>query len=85
MSTAPIDGSEILLYTRVHGITQAHFDKGGRHDMTEGPEYDAPVWVCGDDAWQIEVEWCGNGDFYHAEALAWQPLPAPPPIEEDDS
>jgi hypothetical protein len=77
IDTAPLDGSDVLLYTTNHGVTQAHFDKGGWYDTIEGREHDGPVWVCGDDAWQIEVEWAEDS-YWHAEAIAWQPVPTSP-------
>lgn len=83
IDTARLDGSDVLIYSTAHGVVQAHFDKGGWHDTMEGREYDGPVWVCGDDAWQIEVEWSEDG-YWHAEAIAWQPLPAPPAWTEED-
>ncbi len=77
IKTAPRDGSDILLFTKVHGITQAHFVKGEWSNTIDGPEYDGPVWVCGDDAWQIEIEEEPDG-FCDAEATHWMPLPEPP-------
>jgi hypothetical protein len=77
MTTVPTDGSNILLLTRTHGVTEAHFVPGGWHDYLEGREYDGAVWVCGDDAWQIEIEETPEG-MCHGEAIGWLPRDALP-------
>lgn len=77
IETAPRDGTDILIFTTVHGITQARFARGEWSHTIDGDEYDGPVWVCGDDAWTIEVEESEDG-FYDAEATHWMPLLASP-------
>ncbi len=82
IATAPLDGTEILLYTE-RGIVQARFCPGEWHDYLEGREYDGPVWSCVDDAFQIEIEETPDG-LLHGEATHWAPLPSPPAKEEED-
>jgi hypothetical protein len=78
IETVPRDGSQVLLFTKTHGVTEARFAAGEWHEHHEyGRQYDGPVWVCGDDAWQIEVEEYGD-TFHDGEATHWMPvMPAP--------
>ena len=81
IETAPRDGTSVLLFTACHGITQAWFSAGEWEEHYEyGPQYNGPVWVCADDAFQIEVEEMGPDvdDMHHGTATHWQPLPPPP-------
>lgn len=81
IETAPRDGSHILIHTRNHGAVEAWFSPGEWSDNYEcGREYNGPVWVCGDDAWQVEIEEVPEG-FHDSEATHWRPLPAPPRSE----
>ncbi len=82
ISTAPMDGTNVLLFTTCHGACEAWFAKGEWSDDTpiSPAEYSGSAWVCCDDAFQIEVEECGpeDGDFHHGTATHWMPLPKPP-------
>jgi hypothetical protein len=81
ISTAPRDGTEILLFTSCHGVCQAGFQQGVWEDHWEfGPEYTGSVWVCCDDIFQIEVDEAPEG-YLDGIATHWQPLPAPPTSE----
>lgn len=80
ISTAPLDGTHVLLFTTTHGMVEAWFAPGEWHDYLEGREYDGPAWVCGDDAFQIEIEELPEeyGGLHHGAATHWMPLPEPP-------
>ena len=91
MGTAPRDGSSVLLYTTCHGCVEATFAPGEWTEYQEGREYDGAVWVCADDAFQIEVEELPveQGGYHDGTAKAWMRLPAPPqmtpePFEDDE-
>jgi hypothetical protein len=77
--------THILLFTTCHGIVEAWFSPGQWHDYHEGREYDGPVWVCADDAFQIEIEEIPPeyGGFHHGTATHWMPLPEPPKENTD--
>lgn len=81
IETAPKDGTSILLFTTCHGMVEAWFAPGEWTEHHEhGREYSGPVWVCADDAFQIEVEEMGPSpsDLHHGTATHWMPLPEPP-------
>lgn len=75
MATAPRDGSNILLFSRIHGVIEARFSPGEWSEETpiNPREYNGAVWVCGDDWQQIEIEELPNNKFYDGEAVAWLP------------
>lgn len=77
IATAPRDETHILLFTTVHGQVEAWFSAGGWSETIDGREYDGPVWVCGDDAFQIEIEEIPDG-YHDGAATHWMPLPEPP-------
>lgn len=79
METAPLDGTDVLLLTKTHGITQAWFDRGHVIPATsECPEdYSGDAWICADDEFQIEAEFDGRY-WHHGEALCWAPKPELP-------
>lgn len=74
MKCAPRDGSNILLLTNT-GVVSAWYKPGSWSDDTpiSPREYDGPVWICYDDAFQIEIEELPDGE--HApEIKGWLPL-----------
>jgi hypothetical protein len=77
MSSAPRDGTPVLLRTRTHGYVEAYFTPGEWSDDTpiSPREYSGAVWVCGDDLYQIEVEECPAG-YNDGEAVGWLHKPA---------
>ena len=79
MITAPRDGTEILLHTTCHGWVQAWYSPATKTETMDGPEYDGPIWVCADDAFQIEVEEAedemGAIQIHDNTADGWLPLP----------
>jgi hypothetical protein len=80
MATAPRDENiQVLLLTKTHGVTEARWGPGQwDENMPEGPrEYSGAVWVCGDDAWQIEVEELPDG-YHDGDAVGWLPRAALP-------
>ena len=82
ISDAPTDGTTIVLFTTCHGICEAWFYQGKWSDDTpiSPAEYEGSVWVCCDDAFQIEVEeGVGpNGENYNGTATHWVPKPLDP-------
>ena len=77
MADAPRDGTYVILASRVHGVVEACFEAGY---WTSNPrEYSGDMWVCGDDAFQIEVEHTPGG-YDDAEAVGWLPRDALPLI-----
>lgn len=78
ISTAPRDGSEILLLTTT-GVVSARFAPGEWSNGLEGREYSGAIWVCYDDAIEIEVEELPDGQFGDGPATHWMPLI---PLEE---
>ena len=79
IKTAPRDGSHILLFTTCHGQVEAWFSPGEWTETVDGREYDGPVWVCADDAFQIEIEEIPeDGPYYDGTATHWTHLHAPP-------
>lgn len=85
MDTVPRkEGEHILLLSRTHGVVEAWFAAGEWDEcLPEGPrEYSGAVWVCGDDAFQIEIEE-GPDDYWHdGEAIGWLPRNVLPPATE---
>lgn len=84
MEDAPKDPDhEILLLTKI-GIVSAHYSPGSWSEETpDHPrEYDGPMWVCYDDAFELEIEETPEGDL--SEAYAWAEIPSrpSPPVEE---
>jgi hypothetical protein len=81
IESAPLDGSHVLLLTTSHGAVEAWFAPSSSWEHHEyGTQHEGAVWVCADDAFQIEVEECGpeHGGNHHGTATHWMPLPAPP-------
>lgn len=84
MSIVPlVEDEQILLVTSYNGVTEARFSPGYWTDHYEGREYNGPVWVCGDDEWQIEIEETSEdtAEWRHGSAIGWLPrtaLPAAP-------
>ena len=85
MNTVPMDGETVELFTTSYSLCEAWFCKGEWSDDTpNGPaEYSGDVWVCCDDAFQIEVEINGLGDGIHCHGSAthWREY-SPPTLEE---
>jgi uncharacterized protein DUF551 len=77
IKTAPLDETDILIFHITHGALQAHYSPGFWTDYLEGREYTGPVWVVGDDIYQVEIEETPEG-VSHAEVTHWMPLPEPP-------
>ena len=88
MSTAPRDNeTPVLLFTTDHGIVQAWFSPGQWYEHQEGRDYEGAVWVCGDDAFQIEVEEYVEAEgaeypFHDGTAKAWAEMPNLPDIKD---
>jgi len=74
MKDAPRDGSRILIKHSVHGWIEASYDAGYWTHSMDGDEWNGPVWVCGDDITQIEIEETPN-ELFEPEALGWLELP----------
>lgn len=78
MSTAPRDGTEVILLTR-YGIVSAHFCPGEMTTTMDGDEYEGPVWSCYDDAIQIEVEEfvneIGHLEWHDEGCIGWFTFP----------
>lgn len=89
MEDAPRNGDQVLLYHRHHGWVQAWFSQGEWSDDTpiSPREYSGSVWVCGDDAYQVEVEEypkdCPLGLYGEPEILGWLPIAVLPALVED--
>jgi hypothetical protein len=83
ISTAPRDGSEVLILAKGM-VVQARFCPGswGPDIPGEVREYDGAVWVAFDDQMQFEVEEGSleGGHDDHGGVTHWQPLPAPPTL-----
>jgi hypothetical protein len=77
IATAPRDETHILLFSTLHGQIEAWFSPGSWHETVESREYDGPVWVFGDDAFQIEIEETPDG-YCDGSATHWRPLHEPP-------
>lgn len=85
IESAPKDGTPVLLFTTCHGQVEAWFSPGEMSVDHEGTkDYSGDVWVCADDAFQIEVEITGPkpNDYHHGTATHWMPLPTPPTEKE---
>jgi hypothetical protein len=82
MDCAPREeGKPILLLSRIHGVIEARWAPGEWSSEIPGicgREYSGPVWVCGDDQWQIEVEEGPDNYFHDGEAIGWLPRSALP-------
>lgn len=87
ISTAPKDGSSILILTSCRGVCEARFDEGYWTDDTPiAPrEYIGDAWVCCDDAFQIDVECGPDGWEDHGTATHWMPLPDSPGTAEGET
>lgn len=81
IETAPLDGTPIWVFTTCHGQVEAWFKPGEWHDYGETREYDGHVWVCADDAFQIEIEETPNS-LLHGTATHWRPLPPLPSCKQ---
>ena len=82
IETAPRDETPILIYTTCHGVVEAWYHAGSWNQHHESPEYDGAVWVCADDAFQIEVE--ETTPPCDGTATHWMPLPDPPDVAKKD-
>jgi hypothetical protein len=86
ISTAPRDGSEVLILAQGMAI-QARFCLGswGPDIPGELQEYDGAVWVAFDDLTQFEVEEGSleGGKDHHGCVTHWMPLPSTPPVAEE--
>ena len=78
ISTAPIDGTYIVLYHRVHGEIEGHFYAGTWTTTIDGDDCDGPMWVLGDDIAQEEIEDCGEHGLRHGQITHWKPRSKPP-------
>jgi len=78
ISEAPRDGTSILLFTKCHGAVEGWFSPGEWSEDTpiSPADYSGAVWVCADDAFQIEVE--ETEPMHHGTATHWMPLPPAP-------
>lgn len=88
MSTAPREaGESILLLHRSHGVIEGRFSKGEWSDDTpDHPrEYSGSAWICGDDAFQEEVEEipAEHGGYDDGEIIGWLPRDALPTSPEE--
>jgi hypothetical protein len=84
IESAPTDGTDILLYTTDWGVIQGWFAAGQWSEHPEyGREYSGDVWVCADDALNIEIEAFPDGTYHHGNATHWMPLPTPPSAREE--
>lgn len=83
MSTAPKDGSEILILAH-DMVIQARYEPGQwSEDTPINPrEYSGPVWCAFDDALSFEIEECPDGDWC-SEVTGWLPLPIAVPLYRD--
>lgn len=87
ISTAPLDGSDILLLA--HGmVIEARFDPGGgwTEDTPICPaEYEGAVWVAFDDAVEFEIEECHPDArfWHHGPVTHWMPKPPMPEMEPE--
>jgi hypothetical protein len=81
IETAPRDGTDILVFHKIHGPMSARFCPGEWSEHYEyGPEYDGPVWCFGDGAFQEEIEEMDEhgSQLHHGPVTHWQPLPPAP-------
>lgn len=75
MSSAPRDGTPILLYTS-SGFVEAYFCPGEWTEHHEyGRQYSGAFWSCFDDIHQCEVEEIPSGGYYDHGCLGWLDLP----------
>jgi hypothetical protein len=86
IATAPLDESDILI--RVYGmVVQARYSPGiwSNDTPNHAREYSGAVWVCFDDAFQLDIEEISDdtSQWDHGPVTHWQPLPAPPPAPTD--
>lgn len=74
MRSAPRDETPVLLLSKTHGVVEGRFSPGEWSSETpDNPrEYSGAVWVCGDDAWQVEVEETPYG-YHDGEIVGWLP------------
>lgn len=75
MNTAPRDETTVLLYTTCHGICEAWYLQGEwtRESPLYPAEYEGSLWVCCDDAFQIEVEELEEG-YLDGTVIGWMPI-----------
>lgn len=79
IKSAPRDGTNILVYHKVHGWMTARFCPGEWTNHHEyGREYNGPVWCFGDDVFQEEVEEYPQGEFHDGQVTHWMPCPDSP-------
>ena len=79
ISSAPRDGTSILVFHNVHGWMTARFHSGEwNYHYERGREYDGPVWCFGDDVFQEEIEEYPNKTFHDGPVTHWRPLPTKP-------
>lgn len=81
METAPRDGTTILLKT-AQGVVDAWWcPPEVVHHYFEGDDVEGCLWVCYDDAFEIQVEWANvEGEdcpFWDSSSgiLGWMPIP----------
>ncbi len=81
IKSAPLDGSDILVFHRIHGWMTAHYCPGEWHTDHEGTrEYDGAIWCFGDDAFREEIEEISlnKSEWHHGPVTHWRPCPAKP-------
>jgi len=77
IETAPRDGSEVLLLTRL-GVVSGWYAPGEWIDTQDGREYEGPSWVCYDDLFEIPVELEGPLGEIRCDASHWMQMPELP-------
>tara|TARA_R110000772_G_scaffold45492_1_gene104219 strand:- start:6361 stop:6645 length:285 start_codon:yes stop_codon:yes gene_type:complete len=87
MDSAPMSNeTTVELFTTSHGICEAWFANGEWSDDTpNGPsEYSGDMWVCCDNAFQIEVEinGLGYGAHFHGAATHWREYSPPSNLKD---
>lgn len=82
IETHPTGSDKFLLLTKTHGVVESWYLPGDWSETPEGREYDGAMFVCGDDAFQIEIEETPHGNEY-GEALGWLPRLVLPSVPEE--